>query len=94
MGARPRLLLLDEPTKGLDSCTKAKLIEVLKSLKARGITLIAVTHDVEFAAACADRCALFSGARSFPVPLPVPSFPATAFIPRRPIVWPVGIMKT
>ena len=79
MGARPRLLLLDEPTKGLDSCTKAKLIEVLKSLKARGITLIAVTHDVEFAAACADRCALFFRGEIVSCAPPRPFFSGNSF---------------
>lgn len=55
----PRLLLLDEPTKGLDTEKKKALIDILRKLKADGVTVIAVTHDVEFAAACADRCALF-----------------------------------
>lgn len=56
---RPRILLLDEPTKGLDAHAKLRLIEILRTLKASGMTLVAVSHDVEFAAACADRCALF-----------------------------------
>lgn len=79
MGARPRLLLLDEPTKGLDSCTKAKLIEMLKALKARGITLMAVTHDVEFAAACADRCALFFRGEIVSCAPPRPFFSGNSF---------------
>lgn len=56
LATRPRLLLLDEPTKGVDAAAKAKLIGVLKALRAQGMTLVLVTHDVEFAAECADRC--------------------------------------
>ncbi len=59
LAAQPRILLLDEPTKGLDADSKAKIARVLAALKERGVTIVAVTHDVEFAAACADRCALF-----------------------------------
>lgn len=55
----PKLLLLDEPTKGLDPGAKYRLQSVLAALKAQGITILTVTHDVEFAAECADRCALF-----------------------------------
>ncbi len=59
LATNPRLLLLDEPTKGLDAEKKRILIDILRKLKADGVTVLAVTHDVEFAAACADRCALF-----------------------------------
>ena len=55
----PKIILLDEPTKGLDVYRKKNLAEILKKLKASGITIVTVTHDVEFAAMCADRCALF-----------------------------------
>jgi energy-coupling factor transporter ATP-binding protein EcfA2 len=55
---KPRLLLLDEPTKGIDAYAKRDIIKILKDLKKSGMTIILVTHDVEFAAACADRCAL------------------------------------
>jgi len=59
LATKPRLLLLDEPTKGVDAASKMRLIGILKELKARGMTLVIVTHDVEFAALCADRCAMF-----------------------------------
>ncbi len=59
LASKPRLLLLDEPTKGLDAHTRNKLISVIKDLKRSGVTIVAVTHDVEFAAEIADRCALF-----------------------------------
>ena len=55
----PKILLLDEPTKGLDAHAKQVLRGVLQALKADGITILMVTHDVEFAAENADRCALF-----------------------------------
>ena len=55
----PRLLLMDEPTKGLDADFKGRLAELLAQLRAEGKTIVLVTHDVEFAAAVADRCALF-----------------------------------
>ena len=56
---KPRLLLLDEPTKGIDAAAKRRIIKILRDLKENGVTILLVTHDVEFAAACADRCALF-----------------------------------
>ena len=56
LATQPRLLLLDEPTKGVDAAAKTRLIGVLKALKSQGMTLVIVTHDVEFAAECADRC--------------------------------------
>lgn len=55
----PRILLLDEPTKGLDAGAKRVLSDILRSLLADGMTVLTVTHDVEFAAENADICALF-----------------------------------
>ena len=55
----PKLLLLDEPTKGLDSFFKGKFAEILKKLKAEGITIILVSHDVEFCAEYADLVGIF-----------------------------------
>ena len=54
----PKLLLLDEPTKGLDAYKKRVFADIVKELKAGGMTVVIVTHDVEFAALCADRCAM------------------------------------
>lgn len=59
LSSQPRLLLLDEPTKGVDAHTQKQIVQILRSLKAQGVTIMIVTHDVEFAAGCADRCALF-----------------------------------
>ena len=57
------ILLLDEPTKGLDAYLKQELAAILKKLTAEGITLLMVTHDLEFAASYADRCALLFDGR-------------------------------
>lgn len=57
------LLLLDEPTKGLDAYLKRELAKMLKELTAQGITLLLVTHDLEFAASYADRCGLLFDGR-------------------------------
>lgn len=62
LATKPRLLLLDEPTKGLDAVLTAELVKRLKILADEGVTIVIVSHDVEFAADVADRCALlFNG---------------------------------
>lgn len=59
---KPKILLLDEPTKGLDAAYKKELADILKSLCSDGATVIAVSHDIEFCAEYADICALvFAG---------------------------------
>lgn len=57
--AGPRLLLLDEPTKGIDSFFKEKLADILCKLKDQGITIVMVSHDVEFCAKYADMVSMF-----------------------------------
>lgn len=58
----PKIILLDEPTKGLDAFSKSNLAFILDTLKQSGISIIIVTHDLEFAAKFSDRCALmFNG---------------------------------
>ena len=57
------ILLLDEPTKGLDAYLKQELAAILKKLTAEGITMLMVTHDLEFAASYTDRCALLFDGR-------------------------------
>lgn len=63
LSIEPRFLIMDEPSKGLDANSKALLLDVINRLKARGVTILLITHDVEFAALCADRCALFAQGR-------------------------------
>ena len=55
----PRLLLLDEPTKGIDSFFKETFAGILAELKDRGITIVMVSHDVEFCARYADVVSMF-----------------------------------
>lgn len=55
----PQIILLDEPTKGIDANGKEDLADILMELKKQGKTIIIVTHDVEFAAKVSDRCGLF-----------------------------------
>jgi energy-coupling factor transport system ATP-binding protein len=55
---QPKLLLLDEPTKGLDPSRKQVLLSFIRSLQRKGMTVVLVTHDVEFASQVANRCAL------------------------------------
>ena len=56
---RPKILLLDEPTKGLDAEFKQILAAILEKLTKAGVAVIMASHDVEFCAQYADRCALF-----------------------------------
>ncbi|MET9757647.1 ATP-binding cassette domain-containing protein [Streptomyces sp. NPDC006372] len=58
--ARPPLLLLDEPTRGLDYAAKARLVTVLRGLAAEGHAIVLATHDVELAAELADRVVLLA----------------------------------
>ena len=54
----PKILLLDEPTKGLDPFFKITLAGVFKKLTQAGVTIFMVSHDVEFCAEYGDRCAM------------------------------------
>ncbi|MGW0871738.1 ABC transporter ATP-binding protein [Streptomyces sp. NPDC002740] len=58
--ARPPLLLLDEPTRGLDYAAKARLVAVLRGLAAAGHAIVLATHDVELAAELAHRVVLLA----------------------------------
>ncbi|MEE1823032.1 ATP-binding cassette domain-containing protein [Streptomyces sp. BE20] len=58
--ARPPLILLDEPTRGLDYAAKARLVEILRDLAADGHAVLLATHDVELAAELAHRTAILA----------------------------------
>ncbi len=58
--ARPPLLLLDEPTRGLDYAAKTRLVTLLRDLAARGHAIVLATHDVELAAELAHRVVLLA----------------------------------
>ncbi|UIZ12595.1 ABC transporter ATP-binding protein [Streptomyces sp. R527F] len=57
---RPPLLLLDEPTRGLDYAAKARLVGVLRGLAAEGHAIVLATHDVELAAELAHRVVILA----------------------------------
>ncbi|MFI6726680.1 ABC transporter ATP-binding protein [Streptomyces atratus] len=62
--ARPPLLLLDEPTRGLDYAAKARLVGVLRTLAAEGHAIVLATHDVELAAELAHRVVILADGES------------------------------
>ncbi|MEU7277465.1 ATP-binding cassette domain-containing protein [Streptomyces sp. NPDC045431] len=57
---RPPLLLLDEPTRGLDYAAKARLVTILRGLAADGHGIVLATHDVELAAELAHRVVILA----------------------------------
>ncbi|WP_372407272.1 ABC transporter ATP-binding protein [Streptomyces luteireticuli] len=79
--ARPPLLLLDEPTRGLDYAAKARLVEALRGLAAEGHAIVLATHDVELAAELAHRVVVLAEGETVadgPTPDVVVSSPAFA----------------
>ena len=59
MLCEPKILLLDEPTKGIDNFFKLQLSEVLRNLMKNGVTIVMVSHDIEFCAKYADSVSMF-----------------------------------
>lgn len=55
----PKILFLDEPTKGMDAEFKQTFAKIIKKLTSSGVTVVAVSHDIEFCAEYADKCAMF-----------------------------------
>ncbi|WP_330176056.1 ATP-binding cassette domain-containing protein [Streptomyces sp. NBC_01498] len=79
--ARPPVLLLDEPTRGLDYAAKSRLVEVLRALAAEGHAIVLATHDVELAAELALRVVILADGEVVadgPTPHVVLSSPAFA----------------
>ena len=76
---KPRLLLLDEPTKGIDCFFKETFAKILADLKARGITVVMVSHDVEFCARYADVVAMFFDGQILTADTPRRFFGANSF---------------
>lgn len=79
MLTEPEILLLDEPTKGMDSFFKQKFAEVLKKLQAGGTTIVMVSHDVEFCARYADLTAMFFDGSIVTVNMPEKFFARNSF---------------
>lgn len=75
----PKLLLLDEPTKGIDSFFKEKLATVLGQLQSQGITIVMVSHDVEFCARHADLVSMFFDGQVLTTDTPRRFFGANSF---------------
>ena len=75
----PKLLLLDEPTKGIDCFFKETLARILAGLKDKGITIVLVSHDVEFCAQYADRVSMFFDGQILTTDTPRRFFGANSF---------------
>ncbi|HET7173703.1 MAG TPA: ATP-binding cassette domain-containing protein [Nocardioidaceae bacterium] len=79
--AAPRLLLLDEPTRGLDYAAKRRLAEIVRGLLAKGHAIVVATHDVELVAELATRVVMLADGEVVaegPTPEVVVSSPAFA----------------
>jgi len=61
--SEPRIIILDEPTRGMDYALKKNLVRILDEYRRQGNIVIMVTHDVETVAECADRVILLSEGR-------------------------------
>lgn len=76
---KPKIILLDEPTKALDSHFKIKFANILKTLKSQGVTILLVSHDIEFCAEYADVCSLFFNGSIVTTNVPDKFFSGNAF---------------
>ena len=76
---QPKLLLLDEPTKGIDSFFKETLAKILCKLKEQGVTIVMVSHDVEFCARYADLVSMFFDGQILTTDTPSRFFGANSF---------------
>ena len=75
----PKLLLLDEPTKGCDNAFKERFAEILCKLKSEGITIFMVSHDIEFCARHADQVGMFFDGQLLACAPPQEFFAANTF---------------
>ena len=75
----PKMLLLDEPTKGIDSFFKETFADILSDLKKQGITIVMVSHDVEFCARYADIVSMFFDGQVLTTDTPRRFFGANSF---------------
>lgn len=58
LASKPGLVLLDEPTKGMDAAVKKTFTDILAKLKKDGVSVVIASHDTELAALCADTCSM------------------------------------
>lgn len=75
----PQLILLDEPTKGMDAAYRSGLVKTVRGLAQKGAAVVIATHDTGFAAAVSDRCGLFFNGELLSVCSPRRFFSATRF---------------
>ena len=59
----PQVLLLDEPTRGMDAARQRQLVALLRQLQSEGVAIVLATHDVELVAEVANRVALLGDGR-------------------------------
>lgn len=90
---KPRILLLDEPTKGMDFRLKEKLASLIKSLNSSGVTVIMASHDIEFCAKYSDRCAMLFNGEITSSESPVRFFPENMFYTTSACVMSKGIIE-
>ena len=76
---KPRLLMADEPTKGMDSGFKRRFAELMRELTAQGVTVLMVSHDTEFCAEYADMTAMFFDGQIITADTPERFFGANSF---------------
>ena len=89
----PEILLLDEPTKGLDAEFKQTFAEICRHSCEQEVALLMVSHDIEFCARYAHRCALFFDGSIVTEAPPRAFSPATASTRPRPTAWPVACSR-
>ena len=78
---------MDEPTKGLDAEFKQVFAEILQALLRRGVTILMVSHDIEFCARYAHRCALFFDGGIVTEAAPRAFFSGNSFTPPPQTAW-------
>lgn len=76
---RPKILLLDEPTKGMDADFKQSFAEIIRALCEGGAAVIMVSHDIEFCAEYCDRCTMFFNGETVSEAAPVRFFNENSF---------------
>lgn len=76
---QPKVLLLDEPTKGLDSFFKIKLGKIIKKLSESGVTVVIVSHDIDFCAQYSDICSMFFNGSVITTSIPQQFFADNSF---------------
>lgn len=61
LAMRPKVMLFDEPTSALDPETVGEVLSVMRRLASEGLTMMVVTHEIDFAREVADRVAFMDG---------------------------------